>query len=306
MKKISSVIHQAGPEQKSCATVVPGEIFSITLQNSFGKSFNNVNEFEQFMDPENEMERRAIKYPCAGPIEVLTEQENISLAIRIIDLKVTRGYQCISMESGIMQGLTTDRLCQIYDVNDDQVLHFKNNDLIMRGSPKLGFITTMGDHISSFDCLSKNGGKIDLNFIDKGSVVYLPVNAPVPRLIFGELHICQGNGEVGGYAVEADGEITVQVSVVSKINFPIIDHKHYLTVVGCGNTIQEAIQSSTENTIKFLQRIFPFSDWSEGELYKFISAEGNLTLGNSTGPVKSCGTVFFKKRLTNKYNFPVL
>ena len=65
----------------------------------------------------------------------------------------------------------------------------------MRGSPKLGFITTMGDHITNFDCLSKNGGKIDLNFIDKGSVVYLPVNSPVPRLIFGELHICQGMGK---------------------------------------------------------------------------------------------------------------
>lgn len=113
MKKISSVIHQADPGQKSCATVVPCEVFSITLQNSFGKSFNSISEFEEFMAPENEEERNAIRYPCAGPIEILTEQENISLAIRIIDLKVTRGYQCISMESGIMQGLTTDRLCQI-------------------------------------------------------------------------------------------------------------------------------------------------------------------------------------------------
>jgi acetamidase/formamidase len=304
MKQISTQIYQADPLQDSCAQVHPGELISIALKNSFGKSFSSEKEFEEFMRPENE--RNRLTCPCAGPIEVLAAKSDISLAVRIVDMKATRGYQCISLESGMMPELASDRMCQIYEMNDHETLHFKNDDLVMRGSPKLGFIATLGEQINNFDYVSKNGGKISLNFIDKGSVVYLPVNAALPRLIFGELHVCQGNGEVGGYAVEADGEVIVQIDIVDKIDFPVIDHKHYLTIVGCGITVQEAIRSSIENTIKFMKRIFPFSDWSEGELYKFISAEGNMTLGNSTGPMKSCGTVFFKKRLTNKYNFPVL
>lgn len=227
-------------------------------------------------------------------------------AVQLLDFKVTKGYQCISRSTGLLKGRFEQRMCAIYDVDKDWNLHFRGKDLRMHGSPKLGFISTIDHQVKSCGIACENGGNIDLNFLDLGSVIYLPVNFPKARILIGDLHICQGNGEAAGVGVEADGEITLKIDIVDKVNFPVIHHKQNLVVVGWGDTVEVALQKSVENAIAYLKRIFPFSNWSEGEIYKFISAEGNLTMGNSTGRVKTCGTVFFKKRITNKYLFPVI
>jgi amidase len=302
---ISHKIYKIDPLCAPSARVRPGEIFKVDVQNAFGKTFQSISEFEAFMSPENEKEKKLLNHPCTGPIEVTTDRKDISLAVHILDFKVTKGFQCISQSTGLLKNQFPKRECVIYEVEPDWTLQFHGNDLRMRGSPKLGFISTIDEELRSCGRASKNGGNLDLNFLDQGSTIYLPVNNNKPLLMLGDLHICQGNGEAAGIAVEADGEITLKVEIIDKIDFPVINHKHNLVIVGWGETIEAALQKSVENTIIYLQRIFPFCDWTEGDIYKFISAEGNLTMGNSTGTIKTCGTVFFKKRLTNKFLFPV-
>lgn len=295
--------YKINPAAETLMTVSPGEVFTLPVQNAFGRSFLTTQEFETFLA--NEEDKRKFNHPCTGPIEINTDQKNISLAITLVDLKATRGYQCISHSTGVLKEQYTERQCAIYDVCDNNLLCFKGNDLYMRGSPKLGFICTMDHELRSCGRASENGGNIDLNFLDKGSVIYLPVNAERPRILVGDLHVCQGNGEAAGTGIEADGEVTLKVDIVDKINFPIINHKDYLVIVGWGVTVDDSLKKSVENCITFLSRAFPFCDWHKGEIYKFISAEGNLIMGNSTGNVKTCGTVFYKKRLKNKCQFPV-
>lgn len=305
MQVISNKVYKIDPSDAPCASVKPGEIFKIEVQNAFGKSFKSLDEFEAFMSPENEQEKQKVSHPCTGPIEIISDRTDISLAVTLLDFKVDRGFQCISRSTGLLRNQFKDRECVIYDLEKDWTLQFHDTDLRMRGSPKLGFIATMDEVERSCGRCSENGGNLDLNFLDLGSTIYLPVNHAKPLLLLGDLHICQGNGEAAGIAIEADGEITLKVEIIDKIDFPVIDHKHNLIVVGWGETIESALQKSVENTISYFGRIFPFCDWTEGEIYKFISAEGNLTMGNSTGRIKTCGTVFFKKRLTNKFMFPV-
>lgn len=302
---ISDKVYKIDPSLQPGTRVKPGEIFKVNVQNAFGKSFQTLAEFEEFMSPENDEEKRRLNHPCTGPIEIITDRTNISLAVHIHDFKVSRGFQCISKSTGLLKDQFKDRECMIYDVTSDGHLQFHGGDLRMRATPKLGFIATMDHEIRSCGRASENGGNLDLNFLDQGSSIYLPVNHNKPLLLLGDLHLCQGNGEASGIAVEADGEITLQVDVIDKIDFPVINHKHNLVVVGWGDTIDQALQKSVQNTIQFLKRIFPFCDWTDGEIYKFISAEGNLTMGNATGKVKTCGTVFYKRRITNKYLFPV-
>jgi len=121
----------------------------------------------------------------------------------------------------------------------------------------------------------------------------------------GDLHVCQGNGEACGIAVEADGEATLKVDLVDKIDFPVLDHNNYLVIVGWGDNMENSIACSVENTILYLQRVFPFCDWRRGEIYKFISADGNITMGNATGKVVTSGVFFYKRRVKNKYEFPI-
>jgi acetamidase/formamidase len=302
---ISHTVYKVDPASEPCVRVMPGEIFRVNLQNAFGKSFESVSEFEEFMSPANEAEKQRLNHPCTGPIEIITNRSNSSLAVHILDLKASRGYQCISKSTGLLRSKFKKRECEIYEVAPDMTLPLHGQDLLIRGSPKLGFITTIGQEAQSCGRANQNGGNLDFNFLDNGSTIYLPVNNTKALLLLGDLHICQGNGEAAGIAIEADGEATLQVEVIDKIDFPVIDHKHSLVIVGWGKTLKAALQESVTNTMHYLERVFPFCTWSAGELYKFISTEGNLTIGNSTGKVKTCGTVFLKKRLTNKFLFPV-
>lgn len=304
-KRISQKVWQIDPNIPPCAKVLPDETFTLELQNAFGKSFSSVHEFEAFMSPENEDEKNRIGHPCTGPVEVITDKQDISLAVHILDCKAVRGYQCISKSTGLLKDQFQKRVCMIHEIDEKMTIQFHDGDLRMRGSPKIGFAATVDNEVRRCGRASANGGNLDLNYLDKGSIIYLPVNFEKPLLLLGDLHICQGNGEAAGIAVEADGEVTLKISIIDKIDFPVIDHKDVLVITGWGETLEQALKKSVENTIVYLKRIFPFFDWSTEEIYKFISAEGNLTMGNSTGKVKTCGTVFVKKRITNKYSFPV-
>ena len=56
----------------------------------------------------------------------------------------------------------------------------------------------------------ENGGNMDTKGITIGSVVTFPVEVPGALFSVGDLHFCQGDGEVSGTAVEMDGAITVR------------------------------------------------------------------------------------------------
>ena len=306
MKEISKKIYKVDPAAPSITTVRPGESFLVNVQNAFGKTFKNVSEFEAFLSPENEQEKNSLNHPLTGPIEIDTKNKDCSLAITIEDVKITNAFQCVSKSTGFLKDRFTDRACEIFDVKDGNLLKMKDGDLVIRTHPKIGFISTIDNQERSAGRSSENGGNLDLNFLDKGSTIYLPVNAKKARLLIGDLHACQGNGEAAGIAIEADGQIQLRAEVVDKIPFPVIDDKHRLIIVGWGETLEKAAEKVTENSIEFLKRIFPFCHWGDIDVYKFISAEGNVVLGNASGKVKTCGMVFHKRRISNKYDFPIL
>ena len=288
---------------KSKLKIKPGQIFKVPLLNAFGKKFTTVDEFEAFLD--NEHEKKLLSHPYTGPIEINSDICNNSLAVHIIDLQAVKGYQCISHSTGVLKGQFDNRECTIYEIKDDSSLAFRENDIIIRGTPKLGCITTLGHEKLSFGRANQNGGNLDINLLDKGSTIYLPVNANTAKILVGDLHISQGNGEACGVAIEADGYVTLKVDLIDKINFPVIDHKDYLVIAGWGNNTEASIKSCVANSICYLQRVFPCHDWRKGEIYKFISAEGNITMGNATGKVVTAGVHFYKKRIKNLYGFSI-
>ncbi|MCB1135664.1 MAG: acetamidase/formamidase family protein, partial [Chlamydiia bacterium] len=249
MQSLAEPVHRIKPCHETRLKVHPGQAFSLPLLNAFGKRFETLTEFEAFLSPDNEEEKSRLNHPCTGPIEIVTDRKNISLAITIVDMHVDRGYQCISKSTGLLKGEFTERECAIYDVAKDGGLYFNGDDIIMRGSPKLGFITTMDDQERSAGRACQNGGNLDMNLLDRGATIYLPVNAEVPRILVGDLHVCQGNGEACGIAVEADGEVTLRVEIVDKIDFPVIQHKDYLVLMGWGDTMEQSLACSVRNTI---------------------------------------------------------
>ena len=302
---MDNFIYKLYPNLRTKLSVLPGQVFTLELQNAFGKSFSEISDFEDFLQSDNEQAKKSLSHPCTGPVEIITDRKHISLKITLVDLQVIKGYQAISKSTGFLRKKFTSRECVIYEIQNDSFF-FKKNDIRISSSPQLGFISTLDDKIRSCGRMCENGGNIDLNFLERGSVIYLPVNDNKPRLAVGDLHACQGNGEACGIAVEADGTITLKVEIIDKINFPIINYKLGIVVVGWGNILESAQICVIQNSIVFLKRIFPFYSWSEEEIYQFLSAEGNIIMGNATGKVKTCGLLLYKERIRNKYGFSII
>jgi formamidase len=58
-----------------------------------------------------------------------------------------------------------------------------------------------------------NGGNMDMRQLRAGSRIFLTVEVPGALLSVGDLHYCQGDGEVCGTALEIPGAVTMRVSV---------------------------------------------------------------------------------------------
>jgi len=285
-------------------SVQPWEEITIELTNAFWKSFQTVKDFEAFMSPDNDEHKKAFNHPCAWPIRVLTQEENISLEIEILDIKATRGYQCISRSTWFLKDIFEERKCEIFDVDNGKIKIWEG-DILLSWKPKLGFVSTVDQEVRSVGRCSKNWWNMDLNYLDKGSKIYLTVNFNEPRVIFWDLHICQWNGEAAGMWIEADGEIRVKINIIDKIDVPFIDDKHRIIIVWWWEESEWAQRESVQNALIYLRRLFPFSDWNDEEIYKFISAEGNIVIWNGTWKVKTCWLVFYKSRILNKYSYKV-
>jgi len=98
--------------------------------------------------------------------------------------------------------------------------------------PFLGVMGTApaepGEHLT-VPPRAASGGNIDCRSLGAGSVLYLPINVPGALLTLGDGHARQGDGEVGGTAIECPMTTTVIVDVVSD---PVIPEIHAETPAG--------------------------------------------------------------------------
>ena len=86
------------------------------------------------------------------------------------------------------------------------------------------------------------GGNLDNWRLGKGAAVYLPVSVPGALLSIGDPHAAQGDGELGGTAIECSMTGTIQVrlhkkvaitdGVLSDLSYPLIETEHDWVLTG--------------------------------------------------------------------------
>jgi acetamidase/formamidase len=99
-------------------------------------------------------------------------------------------------------------------------------------SPFLGVVGTAPDEDGPHSTIPprpRSGGNIDCRELVAGSVLYLPVNVPLGYLFVGDGHAAQGDGEVGGTAIECAMTTELTVDVVRPVD---VDGVHAETPAG--------------------------------------------------------------------------
>jgi acetamidase/formamidase len=137
-------------------------------------------------------------------------------------------------------------------------------------TPFIGTIcVAMKDRVTlSYEANKEMAGNMDCPNIQKGTTVVLPVNVPGGLLSLGDLHAKQGDGELLGCAVEADGVVTLSAALIKKggprwFDWPQADGNGRVgSICTVQNNIEEAVRGAVYDVIKRIEtdKGVPFMD----------------------------------------------
>jgi acetamidase/formamidase len=101
----------------------------------------------------------------------------------------------------------------------------------------------------------QHGGNMDVNELQAGSTLYLPVQTAGALFYAGDPHYAQGDGEVALTALEAPLRATLRLSVVrdSTIASPFVETDTHWIPMGMDPDLNEAMKVAVRRAVSFLE-----------------------------------------------------
>ncbi|KRD44006.1 acetamidase [Cellulomonas sp. Root930] len=138
-----------------------------------------------------------------------------------------------------------------------------------------------------------HGGNIDINLLQVGSTLYLPVQVPGALAYVGDPHFAQGDGEVALTALEASLRVTLRFDVVPAVEAlarfgpfegPLVETPEYLVPTGLDKDLDEAVRKCVRAALALLQ-----ARWGLDEhlAYAYLSAATDINISQVVDKV--CG-----------------
>jgi acetamidase/formamidase len=208
------------PEHAPVLTVEPGDTVLVRSLDAHGC-------LEQ---PEFPGQQRATMFTesrghcLTGPVAVRGARPGDMLAVRLVSLRpgdwgwtVAPG-RCdspVAQRLGLTEG---PQAWLLWELDADAGKGTANGRFTRPLAPFLGVIGVAppepGEH-STIPPRAASGGNIDCKDLVASSTLYLPVSVPGALLYLGDGHAAQGDGEVGGTAIECPMTTEVTVDVVT-------------------------------------------------------------------------------------------
>ena len=143
-------------------------------------------------------------YPLVGPIMVAGAQPGDTVELEILDYRPgTWGWTSVLPDFGLLAADFPDYHVHRWELRDGAA------DFLGAATvPLRPFLGVMGATPDSDEPLSPFppgyfGGNIDTRDLVAGTSLFLPVSTPGARVLLGDPHAAQGDGEVCGAAIEA-------------------------------------------------------------------------------------------------------
>jgi len=123
----------------------------------------------------------------------------------------------------------------------------------------------------------KNGSNMDINELQAGSTIFIPVFLPGGLIWTGDSHCRQGNGEVNLTALECSYEEIVLQPIVRKdmkLEWPRIETPTHWITIGLDEDLNKAMVNATREAVDFLagQKMVPLTRY---EAYSLVSMVGD-------------------------------
>lgn len=196
-----------------------------------------------------------------GPVAVRGAEPGMTIEIGIEAMNVA-GYG-ISMRGGSPRERYTrlglsDEFAWLHWALDREAGRATNNlGHTVKMRPFLGSIGLAPDlpgyhpNMAPYSC----GGNMDCKDLVVGSKLYLPIQAPGALLSFGDGHAAQGDGEIGGSAIECpmqDVTLTVNLRDDMPLNWPVAKTPEGWIAFGFAEKVDDAMFIATNGMLDLM------------------------------------------------------
>jgi amidase len=199
--------------------------------------------------------------PATGPVFVETAAPGDILSVRILDIRIADGPHIKLWPGlGICQDKVKSPLTKVCRIKDGMIEFSPSIRLPVR--PMIGVIATAPAKKSYPTVSGGNyGGNLDNKLLTPGSIIYLPVFCEGGHLFVGDLHASMGDGELCGLALEASGEVDLQIDLLKNRELRVPVGQKDDTIFACCfyPSCEEAIDNLSWEFASFLRHRFGLS-----------------------------------------------
>ena len=161
-----------------------------------------------------------------GPLAIKGAKPGDVLAVQVLDIELGkvegRAITAIFSDFGgmcnpfsLIQEIGPDtKVCQVKDGAVEFPIKGKTVELPIR--PMIGTIWTAPaqERRAAYVYDAHNCGNVDCPDLGPGATLYLPVSVPGGMLSIGDVHACQGDGEITGQALETAADVRLRVDLI--------------------------------------------------------------------------------------------
>jgi len=268
------------------AEVEPGELIEIYTEDAYSGLV------KEEMDLPSRIERPGPN-PQTGPIYVNGAKPGDTLAVHIHEIELTRDYG-ISQISPAFGGLQATKFTAMlhppfenrvfkYSVEGNRIYHKDLPHLAFETAPFMGTMATAPkmEAISTLVPFDQ-GGNMDVPDVKAGNILYLPVAVEGAYFFTGDCHARQGDGELGGSAVEITGKVTLSFEIIKtmKTSWPRIESPTHYMAVGSARPMEDAARIAWCELISWMEEM----GWDKMHAYQMLTQVGEMTVGNMVDP----------------------
>lgn len=263
----SKVIYRFKPQLDPAEKVQPGESFKVLTNDCF---YGQIISEEQLLE---NIDYSKIN-PATGPIYIEGAEPGDILKIDILKIKpASTGVAITVPNEGVLGKKANKSLTMILNI-ENGYCDFKGIKLPIK--PMIGVIGVATKEHEDQDTATpwKHGGNMDTTDICEGSSLYLPVNQYGALLALGDCHAIMGDGELCFTGCEIAAEVTLKTEVIKQklIEWPLVETSDYTMVVASGETIDDAIESATEQAVDLMMKALNIS-WEESYILSSLALD---------------------------------
>jgi acetamidase/formamidase len=285
-------IRQAGPHPyvfspyiEPQATVKPGETVAIYTEDAFEGRITGPKDLPSKV-------LGSSLNPQTGPVYIEGAEPGDTLAVKIEALEPTRDW-AVSAFVPYFGGLTATSVTRLlHDALPERIYVYELRDGVFTYDdrfrvPWRPFLGTIGTapEIEALSALTPgaHGGNMDVRDTCPGNTVYLPVNVEGGLFYTGDMHGCQGDGEVCGVALEITGRAVLTFDLIKDhtIAWPRIESQEKIMTVGSARPMEDAARIAYAELVDWMAQEHGFDPL---DAYQLLTQVGTLYVGNMVDP----------------------